>query len=588
LVLLFALAAFSACLAQVISIPENPRSFTAPISPNNSNNNNNNQPTNNNSNNTPRRAAVELLRNRATQFRREVLQAVNGMQAVREGFANIEAALQDSQGTEDLPTLIRAFNAIDNSFTSVVSNIEEISRGAREGRADFRRIQFGVRRLISDRANGNTTMENDGPTNVTRTNVFELIIRIPVPDQQQLLETIQTNMRQNMADLRQLILPALRPLFDRNQQRGPRGGADGDAGTGTETGTGTASGERLANLLGRARTGVTERIRSFRTASSSSTRRPLPNSNSNTNSNTNTNTLVASNNNPANNNNVARALGEEEYLTDEQLAAAAFTDDEIALAFGDDTTFVDEQPSLALDIEAVAFASSEDDADSSDFAIQADSGTFDSAVSAEVPSFAIEESGDFAAIEEEALAFALEENLESSAAMGEENLQFFTEDDVVAAAVLDGDRPGDVAVTEDVTAATVQELPVGDRAVADFPVADQLPADLTVQLPADLAVTDPLESDRAVADFPVADQLPADLTVQLPADLAVTETVVENLVLDDPEAALAAASDPTTLTKTSSTTPLPSGGIALIVIGSFIAIACILVVIQLFIYFRSA
>jgi len=56
--------------------------------------------------------------------------------------------------------------------------------------------------------------------------------------------------------------------------------------------------------------------------------------------------------------------------------------------------------------------------------------------------------------------------------------------------------------------------------------------------------------------------------------------------LDDADAAEAAA--PTTLTQSASSTALPSWGIALIVIGVFVAIACILVAIQLFIYFRSA
>jgi len=314
------------------------------------------------------------------------------------------------------------------------------------------------------------------------------------------------------------------------------------------------------------------------------------NTDTNANGNGNNNNLVSNNNNLVSNN-PARAVGKEEYLTDEQLASAAFTDDEIAAAFGtDDTTFIDELPSLAIDAEAAAFA--EDDSDSSDFAIQADSGTFE-----EVPYFAIEESGDFAAIEEEATAFALEENLEA-AAVGE-NLQFFNENDAVSMAVEDpfnavGDTDqffteNDVvasAVAEDVTATIQEQLPTADLAVAE----DVTAATVQEQLPtADLAVTDPLATNLAVdqpVEFPVSDQPPGEANL---GDFALADTVdVENLALDDPDAAhQAVASNPTTLTKTSST-PLPSWGIALIVIGVFIAIACILVVIQLFIYFRSA
>jgi len=267
------------------------------------------------------------------------------------------------------------------------------------------------------------------------------------------------------------------------------------------------------------------------------------NNNGNNNGNNNINNNNGNNNNGfvANpNNNVARAVGDDADLFNDDFSAAAFSDDEVAFAYDDsETAFLDETLSFALDEEiAAAAAFAEDDADSSDFALFEESGDFsdstfnhDSLPVEETGSFAlIEESGDFAAIEEEAAAFALEENLESFVGASDNNLQSFNEDPFVAAAV-------------------------GEE---DLPLAEE------GELPGDLAVA---EEDIAAA---FADNID-----------------VENLVLDTDEAAFAFASDVNTLPK-SDATALPSWGIALIVIGAFIAIACILVVLQLFIYFRSA
>jgi len=62
-----------------------------------------------------------------------------------------------------------------------------------------------------------------------------------------------------------------------------------------------------------------------------------------------------------------------------------------------------------------------------------------------------------------------------------------------------------------------------------------------------------------------------------------------NLALDGDEAAFAAGNPASTFSQpATASSRLPSWGVALVVLGVFIAIACILVVFQLFIYFRSA
>jgi hypothetical protein len=507
---------------------------------------------------------TEMLRTRSAQFRREILQAINGVQAVRDGLGQIQLALLDTQNAADLATLIRLYNGIDRTFTSVVSQIEEISRGARDSRMSFRRVQFNVRRLVRERANVTFTPRPRPVRNATRparipganfnNTIFGIINRIPAAGQQELLRSVQTQTRLSFGEVRLLINPVISMI---RVVRAP-----------------VPTGPRIMPVRPAI---VRDRVR--------------------------TNPVGRPVGRPA------RAMGDDGEFFGEELPAEAFTDDEAAFAEADpEDALIDEE--LALDEEITASAVGEDDGDSSDFAVvEEESGSFDSVE--EIPSFAIEESGDFAAIEEEAAAFALDENLESAAAVEDENLQFFSED-VVAAAVEEDPAAAfsenEQYLAEDISLA-VEDV-AGDVAVADETITtfdDQLPGDLAVADEADLAVSD--EADLAVADdadlavfddsdLAFDDQLPGDLAVaedeqflDFPVDdrdMAVADTIeVENLALDEADAAEAATDAPTSLTQPASTA-LPSWGIALIVIGVFVAIACILVVIQLFIYFRSA
>jgi hypothetical protein len=450
----------------------------------------------------------------------------------------------------------------------VVSQIEEISRGARDSRLSFRRVQFNVRRIIRERANVTFTPRPRPVRNATRparipganfnNTIFGIINRIPAAGQQDLLRSVQTQTRLSFGEVRLLINPVISAI---RVVRAP-----------LPTGPRIMPMDRPAIV--RDRVGRTNPVG-----------RPVG----------------------AGRGRPARAVGDDGEFFGEELPAEAFTDDEAAFAEADpEDALIDEE--LALDEEITTAAVGEDDSDSSDFALVEEAGSFESVE--EVPSFAIEESGDFAAIEEEAAAFALDENLE--AAVGdEENLQFFS-DDVVSAAVEEDPAAAfsenDQYLAEDVSLA-VEDV-AGDVAVADETITtfdDQLPGDLAVADEADLAVSDEAdlavadEADLAVseeADLAVDEQLPGDLAVaeddqflDFPVDdrdLAVADTIeVENLALDEADAAEAATDAPTALNQPASTA-LPSWGIALIVIGVFVAIACILVVIQLFIYFRSA
>jgi len=288
------------------------------------------------------------------------------------------------------------------------------------------------------------------------------------------------------------------------------------------------------------------------------------NNNNNNGVNNNNNGVNNNNNNFGNNNNnnfgnnVARAVGDDDVdLFNDDFAAFATSDDDLTVDV--ENALLDELAALDDEIITAAAAFSDDDVDSSDYAIQEfDDPAFSHGGSDDTPNFAIGESGDFAAIEEEAAAFALEENLESqdfAEALFDTNEQSFTEDDVVATAVAEeGELPGDLALgEEDMFAAVLEE---------------------EGELPGDVAMGE--EDIVAVEEG------------ELPGDLAFVDDIeVENLALDGDEAAFAASADQTTLTQSFSTS-LPSWGIALIVLGVFIAIACILVVIQLFIYFRSA
>jgi len=525
-----------------------------------------------------------MLRIRTAQFRREILQAINGLQAVREGFGQIQAALSDAQNSGDLTNLIRSYNSIDSTFTTVVSNVEEIARGAREGRTTFRRIQFDVRRLIREKANVTFTPRNITGRNFTARNatrvvrnstairqtVFGLIARIPANGQQELLRSIQTQTRQNFAEVRLLLNPVISMI------------------------------RVMRNALPRVQPADRPRIMVGQPQFRERPAQGRPEFRNRLSRDEARTTRGA----------ITRAVGEDDQFF-EEFPAEAVSDEEAAFAEVELDLLEDE---LALDLEteisAAAFA--EDDADSSDYAIVEESGSFDDVT--EQPSFAIEESGDFAAIEEEAAAFALDENLESAAVV-EDNVQFFGDDEVAAAVedpaaafsdnenyIIESAAVGD----SDEVMAVVDDVVPGDVAVAEDTFTtfdDQLPGDLAVadELPTDLAVADELPTDLAVADeeLPLDEQLPGDLAVTeevdqfvdfpvIDRDLAVADELeLENLALDEDDAAEAVAATPSTLTQPASTA-LPSWGIALIVIGVFVAIACILVVIQMFIYFRSA
>jgi hypothetical protein len=257
-------------------------------------------------------------------------------------------------------------------------------------------------------------------------------------------------------------------------------------------------------------------------------------------------------------------------------------DDDSSFAFAEEDFSLFDESDAALLEEALAFT----DEDTASFAFGEDTEDHGGPHEEDSAAFAFGDEGD-AAFEEE-VAFALDENLEDPAAAlfddgesGEaaaavaEDVTAFNGDDVAAAAVAEDDAAA--AVAEDVSFNTE-----GDVAAAAF-ADDGL--DNFATFDDQVAAFDDGQ-DFAFADeqeFAFADEQEFAFADDQEFAFADEQVAFE----DDSGAAFAGTTDPTTLSQ-SSTTTLPTWGIALIVLGAFIAIACILVVIQLFIYFRSA